>query len=49
MNNGNSPLEMLTAFAIVFCAGVATAAALAAYKNHLQKEAPKGTCAKAQD
>lgn len=37
MNNGNSPLEMLAAFAIVFTAGAASLAALAAYKQHLQK------------
>lgn len=37
MNNGNSPLETLAAFAIVFVAGAATIAGLAAYKRHLQK------------
>lgn len=43
MNNGNSPLEMLAAFAIVFVAGAASVVSLAAYKRHLQK-----TCAAQQ-
>jgi len=36
MNNGNSPLEMLAAFSIVFVAGAASAMGLAAFKRHLE-------------
>lgn len=38
MNNGNSPLEMLAAFSIVFVAGAASAMGLAAFKRHLEKK-----------
>ena len=39
MSNGNSPFEMLAAFAIVFVAGAMSVVALAAHTRRLRAEA----------